>query len=319
MTDGAAKPHRIDVHFHLCPPNYLDEVTRRADLPPFQQRTLKNGVPEKALEDMDRAGVATSIMSITTPGVWLGDDAAARRLARECNDYGAKLRQDHPGRFGFFAALPLPDIDGSLKEIAYALDELKADGIGFYTSYPGNKYLGDPSFAPIFAELDRRGAVAYTHPVSPACCSNLVPQLSDAIIEFGTDTTRTIASLLFTGAASRYRRVKFIFSHTGGTLTSLATRFIYSARNPAFAAFFPDGIVKELQRFWYDTAQSTSVPTMAGFTKLVPVSKLMFGTDFPFGTAVQTVSELAECGFTAAELSAIERDNALALLPQLKR
>ena len=167
--------------------------------------------PEKSLADMDAAGVSTAILSITTPGVWFGDAAAAAALARACNEYGAKLTSSNPRRFGTFSTLPLPDIDASLREIEYALDTLKADGIGLFTSY-GDKWLGDPAFAPVMDELNRRKAVVYTHPTGANCCVNLIADVPEPIIEYGTDTSRTIASLLFTGTASRCPDIKFIFS-----------------------------------------------------------------------------------------------------------
>ena len=182
---------------------------------------------------MDKAGVATSITSITTPGVWIGDNAQGRRVARECNDYAARLVVDYPGRFGMFAALPLPDIDASLREIEYGLDVLKADGICLFTSYR-DKWLGDPAFEPVMAELNRRKAVVYTHPEAPLCCRNLIPGINEAVIEYGTDTTRAIARLLFSGTAQRAIRTSAGSSRTAAaSLPMLSERL--RARRPAAA------------------------------------------------------------------------------------
>jgi predicted TIM-barrel fold metal-dependent hydrolase len=308
-----SNPHRIDIHHHFCPPPYAAAARRHAFIFP----NLNSWTPAQSIEDMDRASVATSMLSITTPGLWFGDNAEARHLARVCNDYAARLVVDHPGRFGFFAALPLPDIDGSLREIEYAFDVLKADGIGLYTSY-NDKHLGDPSFGPILEELNRRMAVAYTHPICPDCCKNLLPGIPEVTIEFGTDTTRTIASLVFSGAATRYVDIEFIFSHAGGTLPFLVERFLLLAQAPDYAAKLPKGVLHELQKFHYDTAQASNPGAMSSLMKLVSVSQVLYGTDFPFRTCEEHVKGLRQCGFSEAELRAIERDNALALLPGLK-
>src|SRR5712672_2442911 len=160
--------------------------------------------PQKMIEDMDKGGVATSILSPTTPQVTpLGKDTAVR-ISRESNEYSKKLESDHSGRFGTFAMLPLPHIDESLKEIAYAFDTLKVDGVGCMTSYQ-DKWLGHPQFAPVWEELNRRKATVYTHPTGANCCVNLVAGVPDTVVEYGADTTRTIASLIFSGTSQRYK------------------------------------------------------------------------------------------------------------------
>jgi predicted TIM-barrel fold metal-dependent hydrolase len=277
---------------------------------------LRDWTPAKSLEDMGRAGVATAVLSITTPGLSFGDAAAARRLARECNDYGAGLRRSYPERFGLFAALPLPDIDGTLDEIAYAFDVLRADGVGLFTSY-GRRWLGDPYFAPVFEELDRRNAVVFTHPTANECCRNLIPHINESVIEYGTDTTRTIASLVFSGAAARYRNVEFVFSHAGGTMPFLIGRFVNLAKDPRFAAQLPLGVVGELRRFWYDVAQSANPGALSSLMQLVPPSRVLFGSDFPYANAAAHVEGLRGFGFDDAALRAVERANAMALLPSL--
>ena len=311
----AATPYRIDVHHHLTPPTMLDALkASKLGTPPSY-----NWSPQKSIEDMDKAGVATSITSITTPAVSFLDTEKARQLARECNDYAAKLMQQFPGRFGMFAAIPLTDTEGSLKEIEYALDTLKADGIALLTSY-GDKWLGHEQFAPVLAELNRRKAVVYTHPTAANCCRNLmVPDITDQIIEYGTDTTRTIASLVFSGMAAKTRDIRWIFSHAGGTMPYLIERFTaVPILNKSLAPRVPDGVLAELKRFYYDTAQSSNPATMAGLMKLVSVSQVVFGTDYPFRTSEDHVKGLRGCGFSEADLKAIERDNPMALLPRLK-
>ena len=170
----ARKFNRIDVHHHLSPPGYIAELGPNQRLTP---QTLA-WTPEKAIEQMEKGGVDLAITSITTPGIWFGLHAAARRLARLCNDYAAKIRNDHPGRFGMFVNLPLPDVDGSLAEIEYGMDQLKADGVCLFTSY-GDKWLGDPAFDKVFAELNRRKCVVYVHPTTCTCCTNMLPGFPD--------------------------------------------------------------------------------------------------------------------------------------------
>ena len=308
-----ARPHRIDVHHHHTPPPYVAAITARNITGPVRDWT-----PEKSLADMDKAGVATAITSITTPALRFLDDAGARKLARECNEYTAKLVADGKGRFGMFAVMPLPHVDATLQEIAYTLDTLRADGIGLLTSY-GDKWLGDPAFAPVMDELNRRRAVVYTHPTTANCCGNLIPDVPDSIIEWGTDTTRTIASIVFSGTAARCPDVKMIFSHGGGTLPFLTERFTrLPLINKSLAPRVPQGVAHELKRFYYDTAQAAHPMALASLLKLVPVSQVVFGTDFPYRTAADHVKGLTDYGFSAGELQAIDRDNALRLIPRLK-
>jgi predicted TIM-barrel fold metal-dependent hydrolase len=222
MAQGAKKapgrPHRIDVHHHLMYPGYLDEVGDRRAGSTFKWS------PEMSLDDMDKSGIAVSVLSLIQPSAVTTDVEKGRKIARLSNEYGAQLARDHKGRFASFATLPLLDIEGTLKEIGYALDTIKAEGIGLMTSYQ-DKYLGDAFFAPIWEELNRRKAVIYTHPLSPECCRNIKSEVPPAVVEYATDTTRTIASLVFSGTASRYPDIRWIFSHSGGTMPFLLSRF----------------------------------------------------------------------------------------------
>jgi predicted TIM-barrel fold metal-dependent hydrolase len=260
------------------------------------------------------------MLSVTTPGVVFRDldQAAGRRLARESNEYGARLKADHKGRFGFFAALPMLDTQGALAEIAYSMDTLKADGNGLLTSY-GDKWLGDASFFPIMEEINRRKLLVYTHPTAANCCVNLQKGVPPVMIEFGTDTTRTIASILFDGGnAQRFRDIKWIFSHAGGTMPFLIERFVrHPLLVPSQKPNFPNGVLAELRRFWYDTAQVSNPSAMSALTKIIPVEQIVFGSDFPYRTSLDHVKGLRDVAmFTPAQLRMIERDTALKLLPQ---
>jgi predicted TIM-barrel fold metal-dependent hydrolase len=313
-ASAQAKPHRIDVHHHIAPPVWVDALKKAGKSNPI----INTWTIEKSIEDMDKAGVATAMTSPTTPQVGFLDNEDAARVARQSNEYAKGLMADHPGRFGLFAMLPLPHIDESLKEIAYAFDVLKADGIGMMTSY-GDKWLGYSAFAPIWEELNRRKATVYTHPTGANCCVNLVEGLSENTVEFGADTTRTIASLIFSGTSQRYKDINFIFSHGGGVLTATAERFqIQMVTTPPYKDKFTRVIVdKELQRFYYDTAQIANAVTIGALVKLVPVSQVVFGSDYPYRTAAEHVKGLA-AAFDAADLKMIERDNALRILSRLR-
>ncbi len=309
-----AKPYRIDVHHHLSPPSYIAASVANK----FGEGLMRGWTPEKSLADMDQAGIAVAMLSVTQPGVNFTSGEAARRLVRECNEYAAKLIADHPGRFGSFAMLPLTDVDGSLKEIAYALDTLKLDGIGLMTNYH-DKWLGDPAFLPVMEELNRRKVVIYTHPATADCCVNLVRTEPPAMIEWGTDTTRTIADIIFSGNAERFRDIRWIFSHAGGTMPFLIERFVrHPQLDPKAKATVPEGTLTELTRFYYDTAQTSNKAAMSALSAIIPTSQIVFGTDFPYRTGLDHVKGLRSCGvFTEAQIMDIERGNALKLLPRL--
>jgi predicted TIM-barrel fold metal-dependent hydrolase len=323
----AAKPRIINVHHHLIAPAYLKFLNEEAE--PGGQQPTKS--PAQVIEEMDKAGITIALCSIVPPGIWNGNLEATRRLARECNDYAAKMVSDHPGRFGIFTVLPLPDIDACLREIEYGFDALKADGVYMYTNWGGkglfgDKYLGDPALAPIYSELQRRRAVVFTHPKDAACCRDIIPGVGGATIEYPMDTTRTIMSLLASGTAAKFPDVRFIFSHAGGATPSLVSRIA-----GAGAVNLQDGGVmksgsppaserlKLLQKFYYDTAGSANPATLGALRRMVPISQIVFGNDYPFGAAGEQHRLLVESGvFNAAELRAIESGNVGALLPKYK-
>ena len=305
---------RIDTHHHVFPQPYVAALAQagRAD------GIAKSWSVERTLEDMDRAGVRTAILSVTQPATTFAEPAVARRVARESNEWVAKLIRDMPGRFGLFALVPMPNVDDTLKEIEYALDTLKADGVGFMTSY-GDRWLGHQSFAPVMDELNRRRAVVYTHPTTAPCCGGLLPSIPDTVVEFGTDTSRTITDIVFSGTAARCEDARFIFSHGGGTVPFLMERFTrLPVQNAAMKARVPNGVMHELTRFYYDTAWVAHPPALAALTKFVPVSQILLGSDYPYRTGEDHVRGLADYGFSDADGRAIGRENALRLLPRLR-
>jgi len=267
---------------------------------------------------MDRGGVAAAVVSITNPGLWFGDTAVTSRVARACNEYGAKLVQEHPTRFGLFAAMPLPDVDATLKEIAHAYDTLKADGIGLFTSY-GDSWLGNAAYRPVMEELNRRKAVVHVHPTAANCCRNLdyAPGVAPGSMEYGTDTTRAIMGVTFSGDAVRFPDIRFIWSHAGGTVPFLAGRIDGASRTAQDR--LPNGFMHELKKFYYDLAGAANPGAVASLLKLVTTAQVLFGTDFPpGGTSFDVARAVAGLGFfSESDLRAIDRDNAVKLLPRL--
>ena len=308
-----SRPGRIDVHHHFGSPTWIS-MTSTKKTQGYQ--TWQPYTPARAIEDMDRGGVATSMISITTPGIWFGNLDETRSMARRENEYGAKMVSDYKGRFGLFAVLPLPDVEASLREIEYAFDTLKAEGVGLLSNW-GNKWLGDESFKPILDELNRRNAIVDTHGAAPGCCGgSFVPGVPETTIEYNTDVSRTIVSLISSGTAGRTPNIRYILSHGGGTITALTGRFLgneATAENLAGTPK-PDSRLYHLRRFYYDTAASTNPVNIQSLKMLVGTSQIVFGTDHPFGNSANIAAALQKVGLTADELRGIDRDNAVRMM-----
>jgi predicted TIM-barrel fold metal-dependent hydrolase len=319
LAADSRSPRRIDVHHHHGTPELIRFLaTHESDrlLPPV------GWTAQAALEDMDKSGVQTAVLSQTAP-YHLGTAEERRALARSLNDAGARLGLDHAGRFGLFATLPLPSIDHCLAEIEYGLDVLGADGVAMLSSAAG-KWLGDPYFDPIHAELNRRKAIVYVHPWTPDCCTQLVPQIPEFIIEYGTDTARAIGSLIWSGTIDRYPDIRFIFSHGGGTMPFLIERFLAGTSAELVEGIVTRGVssvgappppvvgtLNALRSFFYDTAQISNPVALDALRKVVSASQILYGSDYWYRTNEETVAGLvASQVFSQAELVSVERGNA---------
>jgi predicted TIM-barrel fold metal-dependent hydrolase len=314
----SGKGRRIDVHHHILPPAYVATVGETAIGAPAPNKATPKWTVASSLEAMDRNDIGAAVVSISAPGILLNDTKATSRLARTCNEYAAQMHADHPTRFGIFAALPLPDTKTALDELTYSFEVLKADGIGMMTNYDG-RYLGDPAFAPIFDELNRRKAVVYVHPTTCKCSAGILDEQPASLIEFPHDTTRAITSLLFTGTFTRCQDIRFIFSHAGGTLPSLAYR-IAGTRDRTLVSRVPGGVMPIFKRLYYDTASATNPVTLGALLKIVGPENVLLGTDFPFvpeSGMKATVTELAQFGLDERALRAIEGGNAAGIFSRL--
>ena len=319
--NAVAGPRIIDTHHHIFPPKFTARNLKRMtdDSPTFPGSFYQNWTPSYSLNQMDQQGVATAIGSMTSPGIWFGDNAEGRRNARDCNEYGAKLAQDYPGRFGMWGAIPLPDTEGSLREIEYVYDQLKLDGIGLLTSYDDGKLLGHPNFAPVLEELNRRRALIFVHP-TVSCCAMPVAHVNRVAIDFPTDTARTITDLIYSGSLMRFPNICWIFSHGGGTVLMLTARLAGAGLTPEErAATIPNGFARELEKLYYDVASVALSPSaMAAVFKAIPKEHLLFGSDIPFFTIERIAAAVNKFGVSASDLGMIQRENAFQLIPRLK-
>src|SRR6267154_6173144 len=231
---------------------------------------------------MDDAEIDVAVMSVSTPGVHLGNSLKARSLARRCNEFAAELVHARPDRFASFACIPLPDIDASLEELSYAIDVLRLDGLVVFTNSRG-VYLGDPSLEPVFVELERRKSVVFVHPnQSPHAAAHSLG-LPDNLLDFPTDTNRAVAQLHYTNRFARTPSVKDIFSHAGGSIPYLAARFAIIDE----MGFIPGGeqrgtAADMFRRIYWDTALAASEPVLRMLRDVAGIDQVMFGTDFPY-------------------------------------
>ncbi len=305
---------RLDVHAHFLPDGYRRAATEAGHGQPDGFPQLPPWTAIEHVEMMDRLDIATAVLSISSPGVHFGDDAAARALAREANLEGRRAVVDHPGRFGLFASLPAPDVDGSIAEIDYAYEHLDVDGVVLLTNV-GGCYLGDPVYEPIFDELERRHARVFLHPTSPACWEHTSLGRPRPMIEFLFDTTRAVVNLVLNGTVARHPNIEFIVPHAGATLPMIADRVA------AFSLMLTDvdartDVMRDLARLHYDLAGFPVPRQLDAILALTTLEHLHYGSDYPF--TPEFVVELA-AGALGGAGSTVERltENTRRLFPTL--
>jgi 6-methylsalicylate decarboxylase len=317
---GSDMSFTIDIHHHILPDFFWSETNDRAHpvggiAPPAWDEA-------SALSFMDDAGIDVAVTSISTPGVHVGDDARARRLARRCNELAAGMAQRRPDRFGGFAALPLPDVDGALEELAFAFDVLKLDGVILFSNSNG-VYLGDERFEPVFQELERRSAVVFVHPTASVDPMAHQLGLPDSLIDFTADTTRALAQMLYSNRFARTPNVTYIFSHAGGTIPYLAGRFaIIDEMNVIPGGDVRGAASETLRRLHWDTALSFTPPVLNMLRDVVGLNQVLFGTDHPYlrrDIAVRSARQMCQtAALSEQEREAVLHVSAQRLFPRLR-
>jgi predicted TIM-barrel fold metal-dependent hydrolase len=310
---------RVDVHAHYLPADYRQALLDGGHAQPDGFPVLPEWSAEAHLAMMDRVGVETSLLSVSTPGVTFGGDPV--EWARRVNESGAATVREHPGRFGLFASLPVNDADAARDEVAYALDRLGADGVVLLTHADG-VYLGDPRLEPVMAELHRRRAVVFVHPTSPAGFECTALGYPRPMLEFLLDTTRAIANLVLTGTLDRYDGIRLIVPHAGAALPVVADRLA------GFASLFGVGgreagevdVVATLQRLYYEIGAGAPFPRhVDALLNLVDAGRLLFGTDFPFGGVAGIEANVEALGAHPGIDDERLRANTEELFPRLRR
>jgi predicted TIM-barrel fold metal-dependent hydrolase len=271
---------RIDIHAHFLPDAYRHAAIAAGHAEPDGMPALPPWTAAGHLELMDRLGIATALLSISSPGVHFGDDAAARELARSVNDGGHEVCVAHPGRFGQLASLPVPDVPAAIEEIGYCYEELGVDGVTLLTNV-GGTYLGDPTLEPVFDELDRRRARVFLHPTSPACWQETSFGRPRPMLEFLFDTTRAVVSLVLNGTIARHPNVEVIVPHAGATLPVIADRVAM------FSVVLQDvdpsaDVVRDVARLHYDLAGFPVPRQLDALLAITTLEHLHYGSDYPF-------------------------------------
>jgi predicted TIM-barrel fold metal-dependent hydrolase len=295
----SADPNRtrlVDIHAHFLTDHYVQAAKDAGHLHPDGVDHWPTWNATEHVELMDQWGIATSILSISSPGVSFGDAAATSALARHVNDAGAEVRRAHPDRFGHFASLPLPDVDATLKELEYATEQLGSDGMTTLSNTDGI-YLGDPRYEPLLAELDRRRTPVFVHPTSPPNYQAVSLGRPRPMLEFLFDTTRTVSDLVFNGRLQRYPNIPWVFTHGGGTLPLLTQRMelfrSFVSANRRTDATDPVGpIPEQISRLWFDMAGTPFPYQIPALTAAFGSERLLYGSDYCWTPAAGTTAQV---------------------------
>jgi len=313
----------IDVHQHVIPDIYKSELAKVGVLGsgenPWPDWSIK-----RQLELMDEHGIAAVLLSIASPGAWFGDIAHTKNLVRLCNETMMQFVADHPGKFGAMGFVSLPDVEAACRDVEYALDTLKMDGINLQ-SHTGHRYLGHPEEDELYAELNRRKAVIFVHPQRPDVQGMPDYAYPAGFTELTFDTTRAITNMLYTGMLAKYPDIRWIMPHMGGVTPFLLFRLRGLEDNPKSRDKVPEGVATYLRRLWYDVAQSPSPLAMNALLALADPDRILFGTDYPSARPAEkvmrdTVAAVKSFdGIDEKLRQKIMSGNAKALLPRFAR
>ena len=321
-TADASGGGLIDVHAHPSITLYHElvraypalDADSRYPNPIFYPPMMPVWSAGQALEMMDRHNVAAQVLSLPDATLGLRGETA-RKWARHINEAMARIVSDHPGRFAAFAVVPHDDTDSTLAEIEYALDVLKLDGVCTSTNVRG-VYLGDATFDPWFAELDRRSAVLFIHPTMPPLPDRVTPP----IIEFSFDSARMVMNMVLSGGKRRFPSIKMISTHGGGAMPYLSHRL------EIIQPFLGGGITTkqihdDLRSFYYDLTSCMGPVPLASALAFVDPDRLLMGFDTPYAPELMLADELerfnAFDGITEEGRRRILSGNALSLFPSL--
>ncbi len=273
-----------DVHHHILPEFYQDAM-KLSGMRDISSIPWPKWTPETSLKMMDTFQIEKAFMS-TIPGVFIRDLSFSRELCRRCNEYLAKLKTDHPGRFGGFASATLPHVESAVEEAVYALDKLKLDGISLMSNVCG-KYLGDSSYRAFYAELDKRKAIIYIHPNGRTHLAD--HRFLNPLYLWQNDTTQTIIDFIKSGYHRDYPNIRWILSHGGGILSPLYDTLLKSLQkeNPNIRA----ELESWKHQVFLETASKAFDDQLSYLLNFTDEKHVLFGSDLCIANkmAVKTV------------------------------